>query len=122
MSLAAAQPIQTGINDDAVQPAADCGVVPERTRTAMRREHCVLQRILGVLVIAAGQAGKAMQLAVMTVEQLGEGVAVAGDVIGQQFGVAALPPNRRFQTHGRTVTNRRVRSTSPQTGWFVDWS
>jgi hypothetical protein len=36
------------------------------------------------------------------VEQLAEGVAVAGDVGRQQLGVTAFPPD----THGRTLTNR----------------
>ncbi len=56
----------------------------------------------------------------MTSEQLCERMTVAGDVSGQQFGVAALLPNLRSQAHGRTVTNRRGCSTSPQRASAVD--
>ena len=49
VSLGATQPIEAGVEHDAVQPAADGGVVPKRSRPAVRREHGVLQRIFGVL-------------------------------------------------------------------------
>jgi hypothetical protein len=49
------------------------------------------------------------------VEQLSEGVAVAGDMGRQQLGVTAFPLAVPPDTHGRTVTNRCSRGTSP--GW-----
>ena len=59
----------------------------------------------------------ALQLSVMAVEQLLEGIAVARDVSGQQFGIAGFfltfLSNLAPETHGRTVTNRWVSSTSP---------
>ncbi len=118
VSLVAAQPIQAGIDHDAVQPAADRGVMPKGAGAAVRREHRVLQCVLGILGAAAGQPGEPVQLPVMAVEQLLEGVAVAGDVGRQQFGVAAFfltfLPNPAPETHGRTVTNRRIPGTSPE--------
>jgi hypothetical protein len=83
MSLVAAQPVQARIDHNPVQPAADRGVVAKGSGAAVRRGHCLLQGVLGVLVAAAGQPGKPVQLAVVTVEKLLEGIAVAGDVGSQ---------------------------------------
>jgi hypothetical protein len=49
-----------------------------------------------------------MQLPLVTVEQLVEGVTVAGDVGCQQLGVSAFSLAVSPETHGRTVTNRWV--------------
>ena len=49
----------------------------------------------------------------MTVEQLVEGIAVAGDVGCQELGVTAFALAVSPDTHGRTVTNRLSRGTSP---------
>src|SRR3546814_19098405 len=54
--------------------AADGGVVSKRRRLAVSLEHCVLQCVGGVLGVAAGDPGEPVQLAVMAVEQLLEGV------------------------------------------------
>src|SRR6202040_359514 len=114
--LGAAQPVQAGVHHDAMQPAADRGVVPERTRAAMRREHRVLQRVLGVLAGAGGQAGQPVQLTLVTVKQLIERVAVTGDMGCQQLGVTAFALAVSPETHGRTLTNRWSRGTSPTQG------
>jgi hypothetical protein len=106
MGFRATKPVQAGVDDDAVQPAADRGVVPKRTGASVGREHGVLQRVFGILGSAGGQPGKAVQMSLVTVEQLAEGVAVAGDMGGQQLGVTAFSLNLSPHTHGRTVTNR----------------
>jgi hypothetical protein len=115
VSFVATQPIQAGIDDDAVQPTADRGMVPKRRGAAVRRDHRLLQRVLGVLGAAAGQPGDPVQLPVVAEEQLLEGMAIAGDVSRQQFGVATLfatlLPNLRG-AHGRTVTNDPMPGTS----------
>ena len=81
--------------------------MPKRTGAAVCRQHGVLQRVLGILGGAAGEPGKPVQLPVMTVEQLVEGVAFAGDVGGQQLGIAAfpldLPPNPRPDSNQSVV-------------------
>ena len=107
MNFVAAQPIQAGVDDDAVQPAADRGVVAKRAGAAVGRDHGLLQRIFGVLGATTGQPGKPVQVPVVAVEQLLEGVAVTRDMSSQQFCVAAL------FCHGRTLTNRRLPGTSP---------
>ena len=61
----------------------DRGVVPKRAGAAVRREHRILQRVFGILGTAGGEPRQPVQLALMTVEQFGEGVAVPGDVGGQ---------------------------------------
>ena len=106
LGFGAPQPVQAGVDHDAVQPAADRGVMPKRTRATVGREHRVLQRVLRVLAGATGQPGEAMQLPPVTPEQLAEGVAVAGDMGGQQLGVTAFSLDLSPHTHGRTVTNR----------------
>jgi hypothetical protein len=73
-----------------------------------------LQRIFRILRAAGGEPGKPVQLPLVAVEQLVEGVAVAGDMGCQQFGVTAFPLDVSPETHGRTVTNRSLRGTSPR--------
>ncbi len=117
MSFVAAQPVQACVDNNAMEPAADGGVVSKGAGTAVRRGHRVLQGVLSVLDATAGQPGDSVQLAVVTVEQLLEGVPVACDVGGQQFGVAPLfmklLSNLVPEAHGRTVTNRWIAGTSP---------
>jgi len=67
----------------------------------------------------SGEPGKAVQLSLMTVKQLAEGVAVAGDMGRQQLGVTAFPLAISAEihapdTHGRTVSNRLSCGTSPR--------
>jgi len=115
VSLVAAQPIQASIHDDAVQPTADRSMVPKRCGAAVRRDHRLLQRVLGVLGAAAAQPGDAVQLPVVAEEQLLERIPIARDVSRQQFGVATLSgtllPNLRG-AHRRTVTNDSMPGTS----------
>ena len=58
---------------------------------AVRGQHRVLKGVGGVVGIAAGEMGQPVQLAVVPVEELLEGVAVAADVRDQQLGVGAHP-------------------------------
>lgn len=78
----------------------------------MRRQHGVLQRVFGVFGRAGGQSGKAVQLTPMASEELAEGVAVTGDMGGQQLGITALLLDGSPEAHGRTVTNRLSCGTS----------
>ena len=48
----------------------------------------------------------------MATEQFAEGVAVAGDMGGQQVGVTAFLLDVSTEAHGRTVTNRMFCGTS----------
>ncbi len=116
VSFVAAQSVQASVDNDAVQPTAHRGVVPKRCGAAVRRDHRLLQRVFGILGAATGQPGKPVQLSVVAVEQLLEGIAVARDVSSQEFGVAALCwmflLNLARGAHGRTVTNRRIPGTS----------
>src|ERR1700728_3190744 len=86
--------------------------MPERTGTAVCREHGVLQRVFGILGGAGGEPGKPVQVTPVAMEQLAERVAVAGDVGCQQLGVAALTLDVSPEPHGRTVSNRPSRGTS----------
>lgn len=81
--LGAAQPIQAGVERDAVQPAADRGVVPEGAGATVRRQHRFLQRIVGIFSRHADEPGEPVELVTMTPEQLGECVRVAGHMGGQ---------------------------------------
>ena len=99
--LVAPQPVEARVHDDAVQPAADRGVVAEGGGAAVRRQHRILQGISGVLGIAAGDPRQPVQLAVVTVEQLFERVPVTGDVCRQQFGVS--PIDSPAAPHSRTL-------------------
>src|SRR3984885_92529 len=85
VSLVAAQPIQASIDDDAVQPTADRGMVPKRSGAAVRRDHRLLQRVLGVLGATAAQPGDPVQLPVVAEEQLLESIAIARGVSRQQL-------------------------------------
>lgn len=65
--------------------------MPERAGAAVRGEHGVLQRVFGVLGGASGEPGKPVQVALVTQEQLAEGVAVTRHMGCQQLGVTAVP-------------------------------
>ena len=54
------QLVHAGVDDDAVQPAADGGVVAERAGVAVRGQHGVLQYVGGVFGAAAVVAGQPM--------------------------------------------------------------
>ena len=85
-----------------------------------------MQRILGVLGAAAGEPRKPVQLPLMAVEQLFEGVPVARNMRVQQLGVTAFPlnvsPNVSPEAHGRTVANRLPHGTSPAKGQDAAWT
>ncbi len=83
VGLVTAYPVQTGVDDDAVQPAADRSIIAERARAAVRSEHRVLERVGRVLGVAAGEARQPVQLAVVAIEQLLECIAVPGRMCGQ---------------------------------------
>ncbi len=87
--LVAAQTIQARIDHNAIQPAADRGIMAKRPCGAVRREHRVLQRVVRVVGIPAGELRESVQLAVVAVEELLERVPVAVDVRDQQLGVGA---------------------------------
>ena len=99
--LVAPQPVEARVDDDAVQPAADRGVVAEGRGAAVCRQHRILQGISGVLGIAAGDPRQPVQLAVVTVEQLLERVPVTGHVGRQQLGVR--PVDSPTAPHSRTL-------------------
>jgi hypothetical protein len=70
--------------------------VAEGGCAAVRLEH----RVRGILGVAACDLRQAVQLAVVTVEQLLEGVLVTGDVCRQQLGVASIrSPNVPTSEH-----------------------
>ena len=111
------------VDDDAVQPAADGGVVAERAGVAVYREHGVLEDVGGVLGAAAVVGGQAVQPAVMPAEQFLERVPVTGDVGCQQIGVAAwgrtvgaehwadgIGAGRRGHFSAATAVDRSVRT------------
>ena len=56
----------------------------------MRVQQRILQRVGGVVRVAAGHHRQPVQLAVMAIEQFLEGVPVACDVRGQQLRVAVM--------------------------------
>ena len=66
------------------------GVVPKGGRAAVRGQHRILQRVGGVVGVAAGDLRQPVQLPVVAVEQFLEGVPVTRDVRGEQLGIAAL--------------------------------
>ena len=98
MGLVAPQPIQACVDDDAVQPAADRRVVAERGRLAVGRQHGVLQGIGGVVGVVAGHLGQPVELPVVAVEQLLEGVPITGDMCGEQLCVRSVDPPRKLPT------------------------
>lgn len=70
-------------------------------------QHRVLEGIGGVVGVATGDLRQPVQLAVMSVEELLEGIAVTGDVRYQQLGVRPRrtgdPPE---SPHELTLMNR----------------
>ena len=108
MDPGAAQPVQAGVDHDAMQPAADGRVVAKRGGAAVRGEHGVLQGVVGVFGAARRPPGQPVQVAVVAADQLCERIPIAGDVGGQQVGVAAGGTG-----HGRTVLTGAGLRTSP---------
>jgi hypothetical protein len=72
-----------------MQPATDRAVVAKRSRAPVRRQHGFLDGVFGVLCGSASQPGEPVQPDPMTLVQLGERAAIAGEVGTEQVGVAA---------------------------------
>ena len=90
MSSVVPQFVLARIDDDAVQPAADCRVVSKCGGVAMRGQHRVLEDILGIFGGPAIDACEPAQPSMVPPEQLLEGVSVPGHVGGQQLGVTTV--------------------------------
>ena len=69
----------------------------------MRVQQRVLQSVGGVVRVATGHHRQPVELAMMAIEQFLEGIAVAGDVRGQQLTVGDVrnPPEA---PHTRTLS------------------
>jgi hypothetical protein len=91
-SLSASGPIQTGVDDDAVQPRRDGGVAPETACRAVGGEERVLQGVGGLLAVGESPDGDGPQPVTVSAEQLTEGVAIAGGVGAQQPRVVDIHP------------------------------
>lgn len=78
IALGATELIPAGVDDDSMQPPADCRVVPNRSGVAVSGEQCILHGLAGVFGIAASAPRDAIEPAVVTGNQLGERVPVAG--------------------------------------------
>lgn len=77
----------------------------------MRRQHRVLQGIRGIVGVATGDLSQAVQLAVMPVEQLLEGIPLARDVRDEQLCVRPLWLSDSPEApHRRTLINPAQRS------------
>jgi hypothetical protein len=76
----AAHPISAGIDNDAVQPAPDRGVVPKCTGATMSRQHGFLQGIVGVFGCIASSPGQSIQLNAVPMKQFLEGAPVTSDM------------------------------------------
>src|SRR5690606_17032935 len=73
------------------------------------RQHRLLQGVGGVLGVAAGEPGQPVQLPVVAVEQLLEGIAVTVDMCGQQLRVGPRPAIVPEALHSRTVSGAGAR-------------
>ena len=91
MGLAAADPVQAGVDHDAVQPGGDRRVAAEPGRAAVRREQRVLEGVGGLLAVAEGAQRDRPEPVAMPADQLGERVRVAGDVGAQQSASVSGP-------------------------------
>ncbi|BBZ83554.1 hypothetical protein MABM_34700 [Mycobacteroides abscessus] len=72
MRLVATHAIQTGVHDDAVEPAGYRGVIAEIGSTPVRRQHRLLKRVGGIFGGAAGGPGESVKTTMMTAKQLFE--------------------------------------------------
>ncbi len=102
--LAAAEPVQAGVDDDPVQPGGDRGVAAVGPGAAEGGDHRVLQGVGGVLGVAGGAQRDRPQPVPVPPEQRAERVVVTGDVRREQGPVVrriARPPG----AHDRTLTS-----------------
>ena len=68
-----------------MKPAPDGGVVPECRRAPVRREHGLLQDVIGVLGTRRRRACQPVEPRAVPGEQFLEGVPVTGRVCGEQL-------------------------------------
>ncbi len=104
---AAAQPVETGVDDDAVQPGRDGRLAAEGVGAAEGGDEAVLDAVGGELGIADGAQGDGPHPVLVPAEELGEGMVVAVDVQCQQLPVAQVGDRGGIpRAHGqRTVTS-----------------
>jgi hypothetical protein len=89
LSLAPAQPVDTGVHDDAVQPGGYGRVAPEPRSRAVSRKHCLLQGIGGVFPVACGADRDRPQPVPVPPEQLRERLRIACGVSHEEIVVGA---------------------------------
>jgi len=95
----AAQPVQAGVDHDAVQPGGNGRLTPEVTRPAESGDHRVLQRVGRLLGVADGTQRDRPQPVPVPAEQLAERLAVSGHMPAEEFGVSRpLPVAARHGT------------------------
>src|SRR6478752_3934842 len=86
--LLAAQPVQAGVDDDAVQPGRDGGLAAEGVGTPEGGDERVLHGIRGQLAVGGGAQRHRVHPVAVPAEQLAEGgAAVAVDVALEQLAV-----------------------------------
>ena len=83
-------PVEAGIDDDAVEPAADGRVGTERAGGPMCRQHGFLKRVRGVLGRVTGSPGGEPQMVLVAPEEHGESRYVPRYVRREQFAVRGV--------------------------------
>ncbi len=96
-----AQQVDGAIGGDAVQPRAQArsGLEPRQLR--VRLQECVLDDVLGVLLVAGDPVGDAEDSATVPLDERPKRVAVAGPGLGQDEGLGAVH-------HSKTLDGQRV--------------
>ena len=104
---APAQPVEAGVDDDAVQPRRDGRLAPEGVGAAEGGDEAVLDAVGGELGIADGAQRDGPHPVLVPAEELGEGMVVTVDVQCQQLPVAQVGDRSGIpRAHGqRTVTS-----------------
>ena len=64
--------------------------MPKGSGPAVRAQHRLLDRVVGILSGLATSPGQPVQLASVPPEQFGEGVAVSGDMGAEKVGIGAV--------------------------------
>jgi hypothetical protein len=96
----ASQPVEAGVDDDAVQPRGDRGITAIGAGATVGGQECLLHTVRCQLAIPGRPDGDCPHTVPVPPEELAEGIGLTQQVAADQLAIVALP-QWHFPRHAR---------------------